>query len=191
MQKANYCPLSNVLKKSIDAMFAVTERPDVFNDETPLFSSSMASICEWIEHASNDQLQLIQGLLERLFRNVFPNYAREPNQTLRDTKVDGLSGLINTCINRLERRIAPQIYPEILKMYLDAMAANIALSSEGITVLCSLLNYVEKDTVKQFVENILKAMEYGATQIQDQSYMKMTFTTLTSLIENQLEQSAD
>lgn len=64
--KSNSCPLSLVLQKAIDAMFAVTERPDVFNDDTPLFTPAMASICEWIEHSSNDQLSLVQNLLSRL-----------------------------------------------------------------------------------------------------------------------------
>jgi hypothetical protein len=47
-------------------MFAVTERQNVFNDDTPLFTPAMASICEWIEHSSNDQLSLVQNLLNRL-----------------------------------------------------------------------------------------------------------------------------
>lgn len=115
-QKSNMCPLSNVLKKAVDAMFAVTERPDVFNDETPLFSSSMASMCEWIEHAPNDQLQMVQNMLGKLYSVVFMSYFNEMDQNKREQKIDGLSGLINTCVNRLERRVQPNMYVDILKM---------------------------------------------------------------------------
>jgi len=60
----------------------------------------MATLCDWVNSSDNSS----QHYVEQLFveaKNLLIQTAQENDKAIRETKQDNISGLLSTCITRL------------------------------------------------------------------------------------------